>query len=57
MKRQLFCGYFGKKIAWFRIFGYGLSIKNTHEYPLLFSERHGYRKGLQLGHYIIHGLS
>jgi hypothetical protein len=29
---------------WFRIFGYGLVIKNTNVYPLLFSERMGLRK-------------
>ena len=41
----------GKNRGWFRVFGVGLSFKNTNVHPLLFSERNGYRKGLQLGAY------
>lgn len=29
---------------WFRLFGYGLSIKNINKFQLTFSQRNGYRK-------------
>lgn len=31
---------------WFRLFGYGLTIKNTNKHSLTFSQRNGYTKCL-----------
>lgn len=36
-------------IGWFRILGRGLHWKDTRRHPLLFSERHGFRKRRQFG--------
>lgn len=38
---------------WFRIFGYGLVIKNTNVYPLLFSERMGLKKTYKIKNWSI----
>ena len=43
-----FCGYIGAGHLWFRIFGYGLHVKDVHKAPLLFSERNGLQ-GFPLG--------
>ena len=43
-------------LAWFRLFGYGVIIKETRRHPLLFSERNGMRKQLQVGPFSLRGL-
>lgn len=42
-----------EQIGWFRLFGYGLHIKNVNLNPLLFSERNGHTKYLRIGKWII----
>lgn len=42
-----------KGMFWFRFFGYGAVIKDTKFHGLLFSERNGYVKRLQIGKYSI----
>lgn len=42
---------------WFRLFGRGLLIKNIMIYPLLFSQRNGYTKGILIGKYWIEYVS
>jgi hypothetical protein len=50
-------GYFYlPNLWWFRLFGFGVSAKNTEVFPLTFSERYGHRKGLRLGKWIFHFL-
>lgn len=44
-------------MGWIRIFGIGLSWKDTTKHALLFSERLGYRKGLRVGKWIFHLLT
>jgi hypothetical protein len=41
--------YYNNRFGWFRIFGVGLKWKDVTIHPLLFSERYGYSKGLQIG--------
>ncbi|MDV5356516.1 hypothetical protein QM201_16705 [Enterobacter asburiae] len=36
---------------WFRIFGYGLSVRNRYKFPAPFSVRNGYVKELRVGKY------
>ncbi|MCW1826494.1 hypothetical protein OLZ31_06470 [Enterobacter asburiae] len=36
---------------WFRIFGYGLSVRNRDKFPSSFSVRNGYVKELRVGKY------
>lgn len=38
---------------WFRFFGYGLHFKNTSKHYLLFGEREGYVKRVQIGNWSI----
>jgi len=38
---------------WFRIFGYGLVIKDYKKHGLLFSERYKYEWHLKIGKYLI----
>lgn len=38
---------------WFRVFGYGLHIKDTTRHALLFSERYGHTKKLLIGKWCI----
>lgn len=42
-----------KGSAWVRLFGYGLSIKDTTQHEPLFSERYGYTKHYRIGKYSI----
>jgi hypothetical protein len=44
-----FCSHKSDGYLWFRLLGYGLHFKNINKHPLLFSERYGYKKRLQLG--------
>jgi hypothetical protein len=52
---KLFCYYRSpnNNFFWFRILGYGLVIKNTNVYPLLFSERMGLRKTYKIKNWSI----
>jgi|SaaInl8_200m_RNA_FD_contig_81_662179_length_1898_multi_3_in_0_out_0_2 hypothetical protein len=38
---------------WFRVFGYGLTCKNTTMHRLYFSERYGFTKGVQIKKFFI----
>jgi len=46
-------GYKQDGFMWFRIFGWGLVIKDTHNHALLFSERNGFTKYIMIGKWII----
>jgi hypothetical protein len=50
---RVFSGYRSKGFFWFRIFGYGFTIKNNKHTPLTFSQRFGYRKYLKIGDWVI----
>lgn len=39
--------------GWIRVFGYGVSWKDTSRHRLRFSERNGYDTGLQVGRYYV----
>lgn len=39
--------------GWVRVFGRGVTWKDTRRYPLLFSERRGYTKVLRLGPWVL----
>ena len=43
--------YKGSNIFWFRIFGYGLSIRSLKNGYVPFSIRYGYRNGIKLFDY------
>jgi hypothetical protein len=45
---NIFYRHKGDGIFWFRIFGSGLAIKDINKHPLLFSERNGFSKGVQI---------
>lgn len=49
LKNRIFCYYYEIGFLWFRIFGYGFKIKDINKNPLLFSEKYGYVKGIQIG--------
>jgi hypothetical protein len=53
----IFCGRSVKGMGWFRLFGVGVSWKDTRVHPLVFSERLGSRKGLRVGPWIFHFLA
>ncbi len=38
-----------KGFGWFRLFGNGITWKNTAIYCLLFSERNGHKRGFNIG--------
>jgi len=48
------CGYKQKGMFWFRVFGYGISGKDINIHRLLFSEKYGYRKGIQIRRWRFH---
>ena len=48
---NIFYYYYKSGLLWFRIFGYGLVIKNYKIHGLQFSERNG--KGWKIGDYHI----
>lgn len=50
---NMFYHYIGKGIYWFRIFGYGLCIKNTKYFNLPFSHRHGHVKYFKIGKLVV----
>jgi hypothetical protein len=41
--------YYHNRFGWFRLFGSGLKWKDTSIHGLLFGERNGHSKGLQIG--------
>jgi hypothetical protein len=41
--------YSARGVFWFRVFGWGLHIKDTAIHPLVFSERVGTRRKLMIG--------
>ena len=41
--------YYKDRSGWFRIFGKGLKWKDVTRHDLLFSERNGYSKALNVG--------
>lgn len=43
----------GRREWYFRIFGYGLYLRDTREHPLVFSEREGHRKYLRVGLWVL----
>lgn len=53
MITPLFGWYYRDGFGWFRFFGKGLKWKNMTKYCLLFSERHGYTKGVIIGNWRI----
>lgn len=56
---KIFCYHVYNYSFWFRIFGYGLVIKNWKKVGLTFSERNFEQIGLPIyiiGYYIIKGL-
>ena len=50
---RFFSAYYRNQFCWFRIFGYGLVIKNIKKHPPRFSERAGYVKTLKIGSILI----
>jgi len=53
MKNPIFTFNYKGGLGWFRIFGYGLKIKDTTKYDLLYSERNGYSKAITIGRWRI----
>jgi len=45
---RLWSSYYEDGTGWFRIFGKGLKWKDTTKHKLLFSERNGYSKALNI---------
>lgn len=50
------CGHASPGLAWFRLFGVGLHVKDTRRHPLLFSEREGRARRLPLGPWSVRAL-
>jgi len=50
---RIYCSYKGDGMFWFRIFGRGLSIRDTNKHPLTFSERNRYTWYLKIKRFII----
>lgn len=48
------CPYHG--LVWFRIFGFGLLIKNLRKEEMLFSERNGHQSYMVIFHRLIRPL-
>lgn len=49
--------FYQNRFCWFRIFGYGLKIKDSNIHGLMFSERYGMWKGFSIGKWRISRLS
>lgn len=54
---NLICFVYSNGWIWFRIFGFGLYIKNTKKVEPLFSERNDIVKPFKIGRYAIKGLT
>lgn len=50
---RLWCDYKSEGFFWFRIYGYGLCFKDIRKHPLLFSERNGYTKTININNWSI----
>ncbi len=50
---HVFYAYHDNGFLWFRIFGFGIVIKDTTKHAPSFSEKYGYTKTLRLGKYSI----
>jgi len=50
---RVFTFYKTDGFFWFRIFGYGLVIKNIKKHHLLFTERMGIQKTFKFGNWIV----
>lgn len=50
---KIFCGSLYNGGGWFRLFNRGLAWKDLTKHPLLFSERHGFVRKLQIGNWLI----
>lgn len=50
---KIWCDYKTDGFYWFRLFGYGLVIKDLTKYEPLFSERNGYKKRLKIKNWSI----
>jgi hypothetical protein len=46
-----FQGMRGDGCFWFRIFGYGITAKDSRKHTALFSQRHGLVRWYQIGHW------
>jgi len=46
---SIWAHYYHKRFGWFRLFGRGLKWKDTTIHKLMFSERNGYSKGIDIG--------
>jgi len=51
--KNIFYYYNKDGLFWFRLFGYGISIKDLNKQRLYFSERYGYTKHLIIGNYSV----
>ena len=49
--------YYEKGLFWFRIFGYGLHLKDTNKHPMMFSERNRLTKYWKVGSWIVRVLT
>lgn len=45
--------FYYKRFGWIRLFGVGLSFKNTNTHELTFSERNSLTKRIQIGNWSI----
>jgi hypothetical protein len=54
---KIFCYHKSNGMFWFRLFGYGLAIKNIIQHKLLFSERYNYSFGIKIKNYYIRFLN
>jgi hypothetical protein len=50
---KIFSYFKSRGVWWFRLLGRGVSVKDTKAYPLLFSERNGFVKRIQIGKWSI----
>lgn len=46
---NLFCVYWTTGLGWLRLFGFGLRWKDRRQHSLIFSERYGYQRGMEIG--------
>lgn len=49
----LLCGHRSDGLVWVRLFGFGVHMKDTTKWPLLFGERNRLRFGVAVGKYYI----
>lgn len=49
LKLNIFSMCYHNRFGWIRVFGYGIKFKDVSIYGLMFSERLGISKGIQIG--------